>query len=378
MYQKRKGVRVTKDEIQQAIINAMGQHASYTSRLSSASVNEILKQFDTLSNAQIRELQELLEGLSSAELSALASARYTTPELKDIKSTLDEWMTQITTQLQPIFTESAVALVAYESAYIYRLADKESPAINGESLYKKAQKNPYGGGLLIDQIFPNISQQLRKNVERTIRDGITQNQTSQQIVQRIKGTRKQNYNDGLLAISRKDITTEVITARSHVTATAYAETWKALGFEYVIDLATLDGRTSKYCSMIDHRVQKLDEKTKKPPYHRRCRTVQVGTDKNGNIDSVRPFVASDKPVSKIPKDQRTGVIGQVDADTTYSEWFSQQDDQFQRNWLGASRYKLYKDGKYPLSKFVDPLSGELFTLSELKKMDEQTFKAIGL
>lgn len=369
---------MTKDEIQQAIVDALGQHASYTSRLSSTNVNEIIKQFDTLSNAQIRELQEILENLSSAELSALASAKYTTPALKEFKFTMDEWMTQITAQLQLIFVESAIALASYEASYIYRLANKKAPAVSSKSLYNQARNTPYGGGLLVNQIFPNISDQLRKNVEHVIRDGISQDQTTQQIVDRIKGTKKKDYNDGLLATSRENITTEVITARNHVTAISYADTWKALGFSYVIDLATLDGRTSKYCSSIDHRVQKLDENTRKPPYHRRCRTVQVGTDKDGNLDGIRPFVASDKPVSKIPKDAREGIIGQVDANTTYPQWFAKQDASFQKSWLGASRYKLYKSGKYPISKFVDPLSGKTFTLAELKKMDEQTFKQLKL
>lgn len=369
---------MTKDEIQQAIIDAMGQHASYTSRLSSTNVNEIIKQFDTLSNAQISELRGLLESLSSAELTALSSAKYTTPALKEVKSNLDTWMTQITAQLQPLLAESAIALAAYEASYIYRLADKEAPAINGKSLYNQAKNTPYGGGLLVDQIFPNIGSQLRRDVERVIRDGIDQNQTTQQIVGRIKGTKALDYNDGLLDTSRKDITTEVITARSHVTAISYADTWKALGFEYVIDLATIDFRTTKQCADRDHRVQKLDENTRKPPYHRRCRTVQIGTDKDGNLDGIRPFVASDKPVSKIPKNAREGIIGQVDANTTYPQWFAKQDASFQKSWLGPSRYKLYKDGKYPISKFVDPLSGKTFTLAELKLMDEQTFKSVGL
>lgn len=369
---------MTKDEIQQAILDAMTQHTAYTVRLSSTSVNEILAKFDKLSNEQLSALRDLLDSMTNAELTALSSAKYTTPALKEFKSTIDDWMTQITAQLQPMFVESAIALTAYEASYIYRLADKEAPAINGKSLYNQIKQKPYAGGMLVDQIFPNVSSTLRKKLENTIRDGISQGQTTQEIVKRIKGTKALNYNDGILEATRKDITTEVRTARSHVTAESYAETWNALGFKYVIDLATLDFRTTKLCSGLDHRVQKLDSKTKRPPYHRNCRTVQMGCDKDGNIDGVRPFVASNKPVSKIPKDQREGIIGQVDASTSYPEWFARQDKAHQEAWLGKSRYKLYVQGKYPLSKFTDPLSGEMFTLAELKKMDEQTFKQLQL
>lgn len=369
---------MTKDEIQQAILDALTQHVSYTTRLSSASVNDILAKFDKLSNEQLSVLRDSLDSMTNAELTALSSAKYTTPTLKEFKSTIDNWMTQITAQLQPMFVESAIALTAYEASYIYRLADKEAPAINGKSLYNQFKQKPYAGGMLVDQIFPNVSSTLRKKLENTIRDGISQSQTTQQIVKRIKGSSALNYNDGILNATRKDITTEVITARSHATAEAYADTWKALGFDYVIDFVTLDGRVSDICSGLSGRVQKLDEHTQKPPYHRRCRTVQIGCDKSGKLEGMRPFVESDKPVSKIPKDQRKGIIGQVDANTTFAEFFANADKTFQRNWLGPTRMKLYETGKYPITKFIDPLNGSKYTLAELKKMDEQTFKSVGL
>lgn len=369
---------MTKDEIQQAILDAMTQHASYTSRLSSANVNEILEKFDKLSNDRLSVLRDLLESMTNAELTALSSAKYTTPALKEFKSTIDEWMTQITTQLQPMFVESAIALTAYEASYIYRLADKKAPAINGKSLYNQFKQKPYAGGMLIDQIFPNVSSALRKKLENTIRDGISQGQTTQQIVKRIKGTKALNYNDGILEATRKDITTEVRTARNHLANESYSSVYNALGVEFVKFLSTLDGRTSPICVLNSDKIHPTNKPHPIPPLHRNCRSQLIPCDKDGNIDGMRPFVESNKPVSKIPKDQREGIIGQVDANTTFAEFFANADKTFQRNWLGASRYKLYKEGKYPLSKFIDPLSGDKYTLAELKKMDEETFKSIGL
>lgn len=108
-----------------------------------------------------------------------------------------------------------------------------------------------------------------------------------------------------------------------------------------------------------------------------CRSILVGVDKDGNIAGKRPFVASDRPVSKIPKDEREGIIGQVNANTKFPNWFAKQDEAFQRGWLGNDRYKLYKEGGYKIEKFIDPL-GKEYSLKELKELDEKTFKKLGL
>ena len=108
-----------------------------------------------------------------------------------------------------------------------------------------------------------------------------------------------------------------------------------------------------------------------------CRSILVGVDKDGNIAGKRPFVAADKPISKIPKDERDGLVGQVNANTKFPNWFAKQDEAFQRGWLGDARYKLYKEGGYKIEKFLDPL-GKEYTLAELKLLDEKIFKKLGL
>ncbi|KAF5294910.1 hypothetical protein FQR65_LT19952 [Abscondita terminalis] len=120
------------------------------------------------------------------------------------------------------------------------------------------------------------------------------------------------------------------------------------------------GRTTMLCGKRrDGPVQKLDASHQRTPYHFRCRTAQIGCDKDGKLDAMRPFVADNRPVKDIPKDQRDGKIGQVDANTTYKEWFDRQDESFQKEWLGSSKYKLYSEvhneligGGFARSKFI--------------------------
>ena len=189
---------------------------------------------------------------------------------------------------------------------------------------------------------------------------------------------KYEYVGGIVNKTKNQIDAEVRTARTHVAQVAYEETFTALGYDHIKFIATLDGRTTKQCASLDGTVwQKGDSSIRRPPLHRRCRSLLVGVDKDGNIAGNRPFVAADKPVSKIPKSQRDGIIGQVDANTKYASWFAQQDADFQKNWLGKKRYELYKNGGLTLDKFTDPLGRE-YTIKELRALDDKIFKRLGL
>ncbi|MDR6542963.1 hypothetical protein ABIC56_002938 [Acinetobacter bereziniae] len=363
-------------EVQQAIIDALNQHNSYLQRLSSSSIHEILNHFDDLSLEMLKQLRDLLDDLNEAEKTTLTSGKYTTTSLKEIQGVMTNWQQSISTILPEILDISMIALASYESAYIYKLANKRAPVISGKTLLNKAKKTPYAGGQLLDYIFPNVAESVRKKAEYVIRDGVSNGQTNQEIIQRIKGTKARNYADGLLNQTRNVIDAEVRTARAHLSNDVYLQTWSALGFEYTRDVATLDGRTSFGCAVKDGRVQLIGIGHEKPPYHHRCRTVQVGCDKDGKLDGLRPFVADNRPVKDIPKDQRDGKIGQVDANTTYKDWFDRQDESFQEKWLGPVKYKLYKEGGFSIDKFVDPLSGRKFTLDELRKADEKGFESV--
>lgn len=142
-------------------------------------------------------------------------------------------------------------------------------------------------------------------------------------------------------------------------------------------VATLDGRTCKYCASIDGTVYAIDD-PKRPrfPVHPHNRTTYAPCDKDGNVAGLRSFVADARKVKDIPKDQRDGIIGQVDANTSFKTWFDDQDESFQRQWLGKSKFELYQKGKYSLDKFADPLNKRGYTLVELEALDKKTFELL--
>ena len=369
--------------VHKALIDAISQHQAYLFRASSQSVNELTTLFNKLSNKQLMRLGEVLNDLSDTERKALQGLNFSSKSkasksLEEIKVILSEWFKSIDTELSLDFEKSALQLAIYEATYTASLVAGTAAVIDAEKIYKTIKKTPYAGGQLVEYLFSDIALSLRKKVEYAIRDGVSQGLSNQQIIQKIKGRKSLNYSDGMLQTERYAIERQVRTARSHISNTSYLETYKALGFTHVKFVATLDGRVSKTCASLDQSMWEIESpKIRRPPLHPNCRSVLVGVDADGNLAGKRPFVMDERKVKDIPKDQRDGIIGQLDANTSFKQFFDKADDFFQREWLGEKRYKLFKEGNYSIDKFVDP-QGAMYTLDELKVLDAKTFKELGL
>ena len=368
---------------QKALIDALSQHQAYLYRASTQSVNELTDQLNKLSNAQLLRLSELLEDLTESERKALQGLNFSSKgkasrNIEEVKTILNEWFKSIDQDLSSEFEKSAVSLAVYEASYTSNLIANSVAVVSGEKIYKTIKKTPYAGGQLVDYLFKDIASSLRKKVEYVIRDGISQGQTNQQIVQRIKGKKSLDYKDGILKTTEYEIERQVRTARSHISTATYIDTYKALGFTHIKFVSMLDGRSSFTCANLDQTMWKIDDpKIRRPPLHPNCRSTLIGVDADGNLGGVRPFVADERKIKNIPKDERDGIIGQVEANTKFSDWFKDQDDDFQRNWLGSTRFELYKKSDFPIDKFVDPI-GRKYTLDELREIDKKTFENLGL
>ena len=104
-----------------SIIDALTQHQAYLYRLSSQNVNESVTAFNRYSNSALAELSSILNELSDAELKALAGGQYTTPQLKQVKSIIDAWMSSISVEVQASFATSALALAINKTEYQAKL-----------------------------------------------------------------------------------------------------------------------------------------------------------------------------------------------------------------------------------------------------------------
>lgn len=353
------------------LLEVLTQHQAYLYRASSQSVNELLGLFNDDTNAMLSKLRDLLDELSDSEKIALAGGKYTTSNLKEIRDLISQWFSSVNSSLPEAFAVSATAMGVYEANYIAKLYGAKISKPDGEKLFSAAKKVPLAGGALVDDLLSRIAESARQKVEYAIRDGISTGKTNQEIIQRIRGTKRLNFEDGLLNSTKSDIDRTVRTIRSHVANQAYLDSYKKIGFEYVRFVSVLDGRTSKLCASLDGTIWEMNDPSKRvPPLHPHCRSILVPVDKDGRLAGERPFVMDERPVKDIPKDERSQLIGQLDANTTFKEFFGKTDDFFQKEWLGPKRYKLYKEGRFDFDKFYDP-EGKLYTLEELKILDEK-------
>lgn len=360
------------------LVSALTQHNVFLQRLSSSAVNKLTKALEDVTFTNAVEIQRLLDKMTDTERNLLAGSRYTTDRLKTFKDFFATIFKNMLGILKPLFFKDLEELAGYEQKYTAQLAgEKIKP--DGARLSRVAIAVPFAGGVMASTVLPVLVSGFQGQAEKIIRDGITSGQTTTQIINRIIGTEAAAYGDGELQRTKNELDAIVRTTRAHVSNEVYMQTWSDLGYEYVKVVATLDGRTTLGCAALDGIVYKIGESFRKPPYHYRCRTVLVGCDKDGNVGGFRPFVADDRPVKEIPKDERDGKIGQVSAKTKYKAWFEDQDETFKRDVLGATRYKLYQSGGFAIDKFVDFGNGNrLFTLAELRKKDDTTFKQLGL
>lgn len=360
------------------MIDALVQHQANAYRLNTGEFNSLYSLFRKESNNVFNQLLILMLDLSEAEKTALSQGRYTTNELKEIKTLFDDLYSSVATTVSDTFALSAVSYALYEANFTAKLYG-ESVDLTGESIVKKANSTPLSTGQLVDDVWKDLAEKVRKKAMYTVRQGIVNGNTTQQIVSELKGRKVGGeYVGGIVEQSRSALEANVRTLRSHVANSAMMDTYRILDFEYVKFMATLDGRTSKICASLDGTVWKInDPNLRQPALHFRCRSILVGTDKDGSMLGKRPFVEDNRPVSKIPKSERDGIIGQVDANTSFSEWFKTADSSFQLEWLGRKRYELYKNAEFQLTKFIDPL-GRQYTLKELEALDSAVFKRLGL
>lgn len=388
---------------QRAIVAALSQHAAYSYRASSAVVNRINEHIDQLARELTASLAERLDSLTQAEMQAFLSGKYTTPKLKAMKAEIDGWGVALDQAIKTEWDKTALALAGYEATYIGETMHKAldglpSPKLKPDAVLSKAKQTPLFGKF-VDDMLTEIAPDQKARIFASLRQGIAAGQSNSQIIRALRGTSDLRYQDGLMQAAKRDVERVVRTARNHVSSTAYDETYDALGVQFVVRVAALEGRTCVACAALDGKVYKRTDPKPAATLHPNCR-CQYAPAMDGELIGNRPFVralkvrggyridgdgnrvprpASFRSIGDMTKSQRTKAgleVGQTKASTTYSSWFANQDATYQKEWLGPTRYKLYKEGKMPIERFSDPMKGKEYTIDQLRQRDAETFKAV--
>lgn len=234
----------------------------------------------------------------------------------------------------------------------------ESIAVS--QVYAAAVARPFQGRLL-SEWMQDIESDAAKKIRDAVRLGIIQNETTDQIVRRIRGTRANAYRDGLIDINRRNAQSVVLTAVAHTQDVARDAVYQANSniIKFEVWNATLDTRVCPQCAELDGERFELG-KGPRPPIHFRDRCVRVPV-----LKSWRELGFD---IDELPPSTRASMDGQVPEDTTFSAWLKKQSASRQDEVLGKERGRIYRETGAPLERFINR-EGKFYTLDELKKLE---------
>lgn len=292
--------------------------------------------------ATTKRLNKLLDEIRAQRVS-VASLLF--EETRDLLSEF----TVYEADFQARLVEGAVATAGAEISL-------ERPAVS--QLRGIATSQPFRGRLLKDW-YEGLGEKQARDISDAVKIGMTEGQTTDQIVRRIIGTKARRYTDGILEISRRDTQAIVRTAISHVANRAAENVWQAnadiiQGEKWI---STLDGRTTAICRTRDGKVYPVGQGPR-PPAHFGCRSKTV------------PFLGE-----TITKGTRSGIAGPVPEDMTYERWLLGQTAAVQDEILGKAKGALFRRGGLPLDRFSDR-AGREYTLEELKVRDREIWNRV--
>jgi SPP1 gp7 family putative phage head morphogenesis protein len=263
------------------------------------------------------------------------------------------------------------------------------------ALEKMVTRTPFAGST-IKQMYTKLSEDDSARIINTVQRGLSEGLTSNQIQREVFGTKRLNYIDGVLQTTRNSVNSSsnsgiVRTTVNGVNNQAKIDLYNANSdiVDKVKYSATLDGRTSLICASRSGNIYDLG---KEPPLpaHINCRSYYLPFIEDVDIESTQPSVTDTRTRKEREKDFRAeardrGVkistvrkewakknIKQVSTKTNFNDFLKQQ-DKFAKEYLGPTKYDLWKNGGLTLDKFVDPL-GKQYTIDELYKKERNAFR----
>lgn len=349
----------------QQMINQATRFAVYLERLKSGQVQNFNRAFDEIGKA----VKSLLVSLDSPSLADVNRV-----EIEALIRSFEKESARIGAGAIGEHLEQMEGLAGYSQKFLDGMI-KDSAVKRLTTRVMDARKVMAGvlrepmkmNGDLLESWLDNMTAQETRRVSLAIRQSWANKETVQQALQKIIGTKKANYKDGILEISRRDAATAIRTSVSHVNASSqivFMEENNDIveGFRFV---ATLDGNTTAVCRSLDNKVYKTtDTSAPRPPMHPNCRSVIV-PDLGPEFDFLKEGST------------RSSVDGPVSQKQSYYDWLKTQDQAFQDSVLGPQRGTLFRDGGLTAEQFAKLNLGRNFepmTLEEMRKQAPSAFK----
>ena len=335
--------------------------------------NGVVRRVIALLNRTDKDLFEQL----TAALQRLPPEAFTVERLDALLQSVRQLNARAYEQVRLGLEQDLRELVIYEAGYQQQLFQNTLPtvlqttAINAGQVYSAALARPFQGRLL-SEWMNGLEAGKAAKVRDALRIGYVENQTIDEMVRRIRGTKARQYQDGILEITRRDAETVVRTAINHTANHTRQKFYEANSdlIKGIKWLSTLDSKTSPVCRARDGVVYPVNSGPR-PPAHLNCRSSTTSVLKSWKELGI------DLP--DLPASTRASMDGQVPADLTYGEWLKgkdKTDPALVDRILGPSRAKLFRAGM-PVDRFVNK-AGDVLNLDQLRARDAEYFKRAGL
>lgn len=370
--------------------------ASVNEALNDAAVSHAID-FEHYSNGVVRRLIALLNRVDPSLFAQLMEAlerlpadSFTVERLESVLVSVRALNAELYRQVEQDLTTELRDLVAYEAGYQRQLLVTTIPqpvqvrfaiaAVDVQQVYSAAMSRPFQGVLLRESLT-GLEQSRAKLIRDTIRIGYVEAATTQQIIQRLRGTKARGYADGLLEAPRRHIESITRTALSHTAATtrdAFIEANTDL-IKATVWQSTLDARTSSPCRLRDgKKYTPVDHKPIGHSYpwgagpgrfHWCCRSSSAPV--------TRSWAELGIPIAEMEASTRASMDGQVPAEMSYAQWLEKQSASRQDQVLGPERGALLRKGGLKMEQLYTD-KGRYLSLGDLRERDARAFERAGL
>lgn len=316
----------------------------------------------------LAKLQARLERIASRGIdSGFHTTKRYLQMIADLGSTLKDGGTEVRKRLAELMRELAKIEARWQEtvltesvpkeAHVYVLPDE---AVNLR-IVQQVVTQPIQGKVM-QEWWDELAADTQKRMTTQIGIGLSQGETADQIVRRVRGTQGSGYRDGVLHASRQQAAAIVRTVSGHVTTQAREATYSEMEdvLEGVQWVATLDTKTCQVCGPLDGKVFPVKEGPR-PPAHWNCRCTTAPVTK-----SLEAILGKKKAKETVSESTRASMDGQVPESTTYSEWIENQDAATQDEVFGPGRARLLRSGKIDPKDLVTR-TGKLRRLEDLQR-----------
>ena len=301
----------------------------------------------------VKQIDELLRlELTDKELSQMSARQ------------LNEWLRNNKDKIAEILAEFADVTLVNVTEFVADEIVFTAKVLGGitatKAIVPKIPKNnyldvPLPTGQLADEVLKKFTTDESERIINAVRRGVFEGKTNSQILQVVRGTRKNRFNDGIISTSTRNANAIVRTLIAHSATEARMAVGKAnsdILEDKVRILATLDSRTSSICRAKDWQEFPF-ERQYLPPFHINCRSTWV-------------FIVKDKGTGV---DKRASQNGMVKAQSYY-DWLKTQPKDFQDEVLGKSRAEIFRSGGMTAEQFRNLQLDKNFKPRTLKEIQE--------